>query len=158
MIDFHAENIEIAKEWIQKLFADKKFYPSMIYRTNEAMIDAIIKYGDDPFAFPTLDEEQFEDVFSQFQDNDILVASDFTVYLKDEQFFDEHSKSERNIGFATPNGISSQRRAPIAFTIAKDIFTYNTYLGITEQFSYIAFIDKKSGRAMLALGELNFLI
>ena len=158
MISFPIKNINIAEEWIQKLFADKKFYPSMIYRADEAMMDAIIKYEDDPFARPTLMEDQFEDVFSKFKDDNILVISDFTVYLKDEQFFDEVSKMERSFGVATPNGISSQYRCPIAFAISKDFFTYDTYLGIIEQFSYIAFVDQKSGRTLIALPELNFLI
>lgn len=158
MISFRIKNKNIAKEWIQKLFADKKFYPSMIYRADEAMMDAIIKYEDDPFAWPTLMEDQFEDVFSKFKDDNILVVSDFTVYLKDEQFFDEVSKIERSFGIATPNGISLQYRCPIAFAISKDIFTYDTYLGIIEQFSYIAFVDQKSGRTLIALPELNFLI
>ena len=158
MISFYTENKNIAQEWIQKLFANKKFCPSMIFQADKDMMDAIIKYEDDPFAFPTLGQDQFEDVFSKFQDNNILVVSDFTVYLKDEQFFDEGSKAERAFGIATPNGISLQYRRPIAFTISKDIFTYNIYLGIIEQFSYIAFIDQKSGRTMLALDELNFLI
>ena len=158
MISFRIKNIDIAKEWIQKLFADKKFHPSMIYRADEAMTDAIIKYEDDPFAWPTLLEDQFEDVFSKFKDDNILVVSDFTVYLKDEQFFDEVSKMERSFGIATPNGISLQDRCPIAFEISKEIFTYDTYLGIIEQFSYIAFVDQKSGRTLIALLELNFLI
>ena len=71
MISFSIKNKNIAKEWIQKLFADKKFYPSMIYRADEAMMDAIIKYEDDPFARPTLMEDQFEDVFSKFKDDNI---------------------------------------------------------------------------------------
>ena len=154
MLDFCRENIDVAKEWVQKLFFDKKFCPSMIFCADKDMTDAIIKHEKDPFAFYTLDEEQFGYVFSQFKDDNILVATDFTVYLNDEQFFDEQSKAEKNIA----SNIGIIPRQPIAFTISKNIFTYNTYLGIVNQFSYIAFVDQKSGLAMLALPELNFLI
>ena len=148
MISFDRENREIAREWILKLFKDKKYYHSAIYKENEFMQDAIIKYEDDPYAFPELEEDQFDEVFSAFEDDKILVVHNFPCYLKREHFLENYEYIFD----------SFRERCPIVFTISKELFDYKIYLGIISQFHWIAFIDQKSGRTMIALSELNFLI
>lgn len=148
MMNFDSQNREIAKEWILKLFEDKKFYRSAIYKNDEVMWEAIIKYDDDPYAFPELEEDQFVEVFSAFCDEKVLIISNFPCLLKQEHFVE---KEFYDI-------IRNDLTPIIAFTISKDAFDYKTYLGINSQFSWIAFVDQKSGRTMIALPELNFLI
>jgi len=148
MFDFSKENTILAREWILKLFENKKFYRSAIYKNDEVMWDAIIKYEEDPHAFPELEEDQFEEVFSAFCDEKVLIISNFPCLLKEEHFVEK--------GFY--DIIRNDPTPIIAFTISKEAFDYKTYLGINSQFFWIAFVDQKSGRTMIALPELNFLI
>ncbi len=146
VISFDIKLRETAREWILKLFADKKFYRSAIYQSNEIMWDAIVKYEDDPYAFNLLEEDQFKDVFSAFCDDNVLVVANFPCILKKEHFVEEAF-------------VEVFKREPLmAFTISKSLFNYETYIGINSQFSWIAFIDQSSGRTLIDLPELNFLI
>lgn len=165
MISFDPANREIAREWILKLFNDKKYYFSAIYKENEVMWDAIIKYEDDPYAFPELEEDQFEEVFSAFEHDDILVVHNFPCYLKREHFVNypcyiapsESSLSERLEQVKSEAEFFNQWR-PLVITVSRSEFNYKMYLDFCSQFSDVAYIDQKSGRTMIALAELNFLI
>lgn len=147
MISFDLEHRKTAREWLLRLFEDKKCHPSAIYKSGKVMEDAIIKYPEDSFAFSTLDEEQFDAVFSKFEDDSILVVSNFQYLLQPENFVDGTTKDSFTNVLGT-----------YTFVINNALFNYKTYLGINEQFSWIAYIDQKSGRTLLALPELNFLI
>ncbi len=165
MISFDRENREIAREWILKLFKDKKYYHSAIYKENEFMQDAIIKYEDDPYAFPELEEDQFDEVFSAFEDDKILVVHNFPCYLKREHFVEypcyiappESSILEVREQIISDYEFFSQWH-PLAITVSKSDFNYKMYLDFCSQLSDVAYIDQKSGRTMIALTELNFLI
>lgn len=165
MISFDPTNIEVAREWILKLFKDKKYYFSAIYKESEVMWDAIIKYEDDPYASPELEEDQFDEVFSAFEDDMILVVHNFPRYLKREHFVDFPC-------YIAPSGASVwelrkqiiseddffNKWHPLVITVSKSDFNYKMYLDFRAQFSDVAYIDQKSGRTMIALSELNFLI
>lgn len=161
MFDFSKENTILAREWILKLFENKKFYHSAIYKNDEVMWDAIIKYEDDLYAFPKLEEDQFNSVFSAFVDNKILVVHNFPFYLNKEHFV-KSLRYTQNTGPFIPEYQSDfelfSKWHPIAFVVSKEDFDYKLYCDFCSQLSWIAFIDQKSGRTMIALPELNFLI
>lgn len=160
MIDFDYKNIEIAKEWILKLFKDKQYFFSGIYQNGEFMKDAIIKYVEDPYAFSLLEKDQFEEVFSSFEDDKILVVHNFPCLLNREHFIKNPSyiQQECMVVEYESNYKYFSKQHPITFTVSKDVFDYKCYLNLHSQLSNVAYIDIKSGRTMIALWELNFLI
>ena len=129
------------------------------------MWDAIIKYEDDPYAVSELEKDQFDEVFSAFEDDKILVVHNFPCYLKREHFFDfpcyiappDSSIAERIKQVRSETEFFRQWH-PLVITVSKSDFNYKMYLDFCSQLSDVAYIDQKSGRTMIALSELNFLI
>jgi len=161
MFDFSKENCDFARAWIRKLFKNKKFFPSAIYKDDEFMKDAIIKYEEYPYAFPVLEEDQFNDVFSPFEDDKILVVYNFPCYLGPEKFGESLHftyKQGRFVEEYKSHYDFFKYAYSIAFTVSKDAFDYKLYKDFRAQFPFAAYIDQKSGRTMIALPELNFLI
>ena len=147
MINFDYGNFDIAKKWLLRLFEDKQLYTSAIYKSGIFMEDAIIKYPNDPYATTPIYEEQFREVFSAFEDDEVLVVTNFHYLLKPEHFAEGVTKDYFTSCPTTQ-----------AFAISKNLFDYRTYLEIESQFCWIAYIDQESGRTLISLAELNFLI